>query len=543
MDSLQQGRSAFLRHAWADSCLCLEAADHRTPLQMDDLERLAVATYLVGRELDSTRVWTRSFHAAREQGEHLRAVRSAFWVAFVLLNRGDLPASNGWVGRGRRVLEESGDPDVVERGYLGYLAGLQAIFGGDAGAAREAFEGAASVGEHFRDRDLATLSGLGLGRALIRLRRLADGLACLDEAMVAVSGGEVSPIVVGDAYCTAIDACREIFDLSRARTWTQELTLWCDRHADLVAFRGQCLLHRSELLQSRGAWQEALEQARQACRRLSRPTGQLATGAAHYQQGELHRLRGEFDDAEAAYAEARRHGREPQPGLAMLRLAQGDADAAAAAIRRGLAETGSPWSRSRLLPAAVEVLIAVDATDEARAASSELDEIADEFNSRMLDAVAAQLRGTVDLAAGEPGPALPSLRRALELWQQLEVPHEVGRVRVLIGQACRQLGDDEAATSEWETARTAFADLEAAPDLAGLDRLMRGEPAPDAHGLSPRELEVLRSVASGRTNRQIAAELVISERTVDRHVSNILTKLGVTSRTAAAAFAYEAKLV
>lgn len=537
-DRLEQGRASYEADAWADACVHLEAADVASGLDLVDLERLAAATYLVGKEIDSTRVWTRAFHAAMDDEEPARAARNAFWIAFVLLNRGDLPGGSGWIARGQRAVRDR--TDVVEHGYLRYLEGLPAIFGGDAATARQAFEEAADAAERVGDIDLAVLAGIGLGRSLVRLGHLADGVACLDEAMVAMTDG-VSPIIIGDGYCSAIDASRELVDLPRARYWTQGLSDWCERHDDLIAFRGQCLIHRAEVLQMRGSWQDALTDAESACRRLARPAGQLAIGAANYQQGELHRLRGEFDQAATQFEEARRRGRDPQPGLALLRLTQGRLDDAAASIRRKLTETNNRWSRSRLLPAAVEILVAAGDLDTADKASAELASTAEQLDSRMLEAQAFQARGAVELARDQPELALPSLRRALELWQDLEVPHDAARVRMLVGDACRRLSDLDAAHLEWQASRATFRELGAACDLAALDRVVERGPAAD--GLTRRELEVLRGVAAGRTNRQIAADLVISHRTVDRHVSNILTKLGVASRTAAAGHAHKHDLL
>jgi DNA-binding CsgD family transcriptional regulator len=542
--SLERARSAFGAEAWSDACDLLVRADREAPLGLEDLERLAVASYLVGKEMPSTEAWGRAYRAAREQGDAPRAVRSAFWAAFVLLNRGEVPGASGWVARGQRLLDlDEGSTPVVEQGYLRYLVALRSVLEGAAEAAQSGFEEAAVIGERYGDADLETLARLGQGRVLIKLGELVPGVACLDEAMVAVTREEVSQIVIGDSYCSAIEACHELFDLTRAQQWTEGLGRWCDRHPSLVAFRGQCLIHRSEVLQLRGDWPDALAEAHQARHRLSRPAGQLAIGAACYQQGEVHRLQGAFDAAEAAYQEARKHGREPQPGLAQLRLAQGSLDAAVAAIRRTLAETRTRQDRSRLLPAAVEVLLAAGDIDVARAACSELEELAEEHDSRMLEALAAQTRGAVDFADSDPASALASLRRAFELWQQLEAPYEAARVRVLLGQACSRLGDEEAAASEWATAREVLADLGASPDLARLDRLAGDHAAPNPSGLTGRELEVLRGIATGQSNRAIAAELVISHRTVERHVSNIFTKLGVSSRSEATAYAFRHGLV
>jgi ATP/maltotriose-dependent transcriptional regulator MalT len=311
----------------------------------------------------------------------------------------------------------------------------------------------------------------------------------------------------------------------------------------MVAFTGRCLAHRAEILQLRGDWHGALEEARRARERCEQAMNRLAAGQAVYQQAEVLRRRGELDAAEAAYKDANALGREPQPGLALLRLAQGDADAAGAAIRRALAETVQPLDRSRLLPAHAEIAVAAGELEEARAACRELGEIAATYPSAMLGAIAAHVQGSVELAAGDAQSALRDLRRAWRAWQELDAPYEASRARVLVAIACRDLGDEDTAKLELDAARTCFESVGAAPDVARLDGLVRASSQHGAHGLSHRELEVLRLVAAGKTNRDIAAALVLSEHTVARHVQNILTKLRVSSRTAATAFAFEHDLL
>jgi DNA-binding CsgD family transcriptional regulator len=386
------------------------------------------------------------------------------------------------------------------------------------------------------------LGRLGWGHALILLGDKAEGVAMLDEVMVAVTAGELSPLLAGLAYCAVIEICHDMFDLRRAREWTAALTGWCAAQPDLEPYRGNCLVHRAEIMQLRGAWGDALEEARRAGRRFEE-TMNPAAGLAFYRQGELLRLQGEFGAAEEAYREASRCGWEPQPGLAQLRLAQGRADVAAAAIGRAAGEVSEPLKRAGLLTAYVEIMLAVGEHEKARVACHELGEIAGRFESGMLAAMVEQARGAVALAAGDAQTALGSLRRASQQWRDLEAPYEAARVRVLVGQACRALGDEDTAAMELEAALSVFAQLGATPDIARVGKLGLTGESEDTHGLTPRELQVLRLVAAGATNKAIAAELVLSERTVDRHVSNLLTKLRVPTRAAATAFAYEHKLV
>ena len=541
-DALELGRDAVGRRAWADAFAHLSAADREVGLEPEDLERLAVVAYLVGRDDDSARLWERAHHRLLDRGEIERAVRCAFWLAFCILGTGDAARGGGWISRARRLLDD-GPRDCVEQGYLLFPVGLSAIVEGDNAAACATFARAAEIGGRFGDPDLAVLALHGQGRALIRLGRTAERMALLDEAMVAITGAEVSPMIVGDVYCSVIEACQECFDLRRARSWTAALGDWCASQPDLVPYRGQCLLHRAEVMQMEGAWDDAMDEARQAGRRLAARPGSPSVGAAFYLQAELHRLRGEFAMAERAYREASRAGREPQPGLARMRLTQGRADAAQAAIRRVVDEAQGHLSRSRLLPAYVEIMLATGDVPAARAGADELARLADGLDAPLPRAVAMFAQGAVLLAEGEPRAALGALRRAWTAWRDLGAPYEAARARVLLAMACAQLGDDDSAELELDAARRAFERIGAAPDAARVAARSAGASAAATGGLTPRELEVLRLVSAGMTNRAIAGELVLSEKTVARHLSNIFAKLGVPSRAAATAYAYEHDLI
>jgi ATP/maltotriose-dependent transcriptional regulator MalT len=539
--ALEAGRASYARREWAAAHESLSAADAAQPLATADLELLATAAYMLGRDDEWAAALERAHHAYLDAGEPLRAVRCALWVGTHAASRGEFGAAAGWLGRAERLLEREGR-DCVERGYLLLPTVFRHEAAGDYGAAASTAAEAAEIAQRFDEPDLLALALLSRGQMLIRGGRIKEGLPLLDEGMVAVTGSELSPMVTGLVYCGVILACQGIFEVGRAREWTAALTRWCRGQPGLVAFTGRCLVHRAEVMQVGGAWQEALEEARRAGIRLTETTNQRAAALAFYRQGELQRLIGQFDAAEEAYREASRFGWEPQPGLALLRLAQGRQDAAVATIRRVTVETTDPLKRAVLLPAKVEIMIAAGELEEARGACRELEEIAGSFESAMLGAMVAYARGAVALAAGDARAALVSLRRAWEGWHELEAPYEVARSRMLVGLACRALGDTDTADLELAAAREAFETLGAGPDLVRLDSVAAGA-ASTTHGLTVRELEVLRLLAAGNTNREIASTLVISEHTVARHVQNILGKLRLPSRTAAAAFAFEHDLV
>lgn len=546
---LMHGRGCYDRGEWNDAFAALSIADERSPLGAADLQRLAWSAGLTARDEEMFATTERAYHAWLEEGEQLAAARAAFWLGFRLMVRGASSRANGWLSRAQRLVELEAK-DCVEEGYLLLPAAQRLLSAGEFTKAHDCALEAARIGERFGEADLICFARNLQGRVMFSEGRMERGLALMDEVMVAAAAGELSPVVTGIVYCTAIASCQRLFALDRVREWTAALASWCDAHPQLGLFTGHCLVHRAEVLELSGSWPEALAEARRAVERCVRNVEREAAGRAHYQQAEIHRLRGEFTVAAAAYREASRAGFEPQPGLALLRLAEGDRDAAASASRRTLGASRDRLARTRFLPAHVEIMLTVGDLEEARAAGLELEQTAATIGNEVLEAIAAQARGSIHLAEGNPLGVLDPARRAFRIWQRFGAPYLAARMRVLAARACIALCDAEGARLELQGASEVFEGLGAVPDIAvvkalsdGLDNRTGQSPASSHHSLTERELQVLRLVATGRTNKAIARELSLSEKTIDRHVSNIFAKVNVASRAAATAFAYERGLI
>jgi DNA-binding CsgD family transcriptional regulator len=537
---LELGRKAYRQQAWQRAYALLTEIDAIDPLAAADLEIAAESADMLGRGDDAVRLLRRAYQLHADAGAIGPAMRCGYWLCRALAWGGEFAQAGAWLAKARRLAES--DPTCPDCGYLLLLDAERQHRAGTHTEMLATARRLSDVVASSSDRDLAASARMTLGLALIGNGDVRDGLAHLDEVMVAVTGGELSSRATGMLYCVVIATLHELHEVRRAREWTAALTDWCEAQPDFTGgYRGLCRVHRVAILQMSGGWPSADREARLACQQLTGGHGEMIAGGAFYELAELHRLRGDVADAEQAYRDALRYGWDAQPGMALLRLAQGRRDAAAAAIRRALAETTSVSQRARLLPAAVEIQLAVADVAGAARAAAELTAIADRYDTTALHAASAHATGAVRLAEGTAEAALTSLRRAYRLWRDLDVPYETARQRVLIALACRMLDDDDTAEMELDAAREAFDALGAVPDVTRVDAL-RGRTT-DTSGLSPRELQVLRLLAAGRSNHAIAAELFLSDKTVARHVSNIFGKLDVGSRTAAAAYAFEHGLV
>jgi DNA-binding CsgD family transcriptional regulator len=537
---LESGITAFDNQRWHEAFEQLSAASAESRLEPDDLVLLACAAYLSGREADATRAWTDAHHVFTERSQSRSGARCAFWLSLTALLSGDGSRSAGWLARAQRELKPH--PDCAEQGLTRIVTGLLQM-GRQPEESATHFAEAVALAERHGDADLLAFGLLGRGQALIKTEKVAAGVVLLDEAMATVMSG-VSPIVAGIVYCAVILACQDIFDIKRAREWTAALDAWCHGQPDMVAFRGKCLIHRSEILQMNGDWQHACAEAQRACD-WYREREQPSSGRAYYQRAELHRLRGELAAANEMYQEAARGGFEPQPGLSLLRLAEGEVDTAAAAIRRVMSEAGGRQdphagrALGRVLGPYVEIMLACNDLRSARQGAEDLAKLAADADVPFLVAASADATGCVLLAEGDANAALLSLRRAWQAWQDIEASYESARVQALIGKACLELGDADTAHDHLAAARAVFERLGASPALALIDEHHASSTAGEAAELTARERDVLAQLASGKTNRQIGETLHISEHTVARHVSNLFNKLAVSSRTAAATYAHK----
>ena len=531
MDKLAAARAAFAARDWTGAHDAFVAARPEAPLDADDLNAFAEASWWLGLMDESQAAREAAYGAYLESSDNRRAAMRAVDIAYAYFLQGNGPVGSGWVNRAHRLVDE--EPDCPEQGFLLYLAVETSLDGGEETVVKA--RQVQGFGRRHGDHNLIAAGMVAEGRVLIRLGRAREGVALLDEGMLEASSEDLLPNWAGNIYCHLMAACYELGDIRRATAWTQSTSEWCDRMAPAVLFKGICRVHRAQVMQIRGAWSQAQDEAERVCEEVAHiHVGVVAE--AHYQIGEIRRLRGDLDGAEDAYVRGHELGRDPQPGLALLRLVQGHPDPAAALIRSALAGVTDRLARARLLAAQVEIAIAANDTATASAAADELDAVADAYRSSGLQAAAKRCRGSVLLATGRTEEALSTLREACSGWTELEAPYDCAKVRVLLARVYRQLGDIESSERELDAARAAFEELGAELDARLADDERRGA-LPS--GLTEREVAVLALVAGGSTNRQIAGALLLSQKTVERHLSNIFTKLDVTTRTAAARFAFE----
>jgi ATP/maltotriose-dependent transcriptional regulator MalT len=502
-------------------------------LSGQELDALADALFWLDRPAASTATWHRAYGAHVAAGDAERAAMAAWRAFYDHLLVGERAVAAGWL---RRVRQQVPDPGARTAGYLAVADADVAAADGRTDHALAVAERAVAVGRRTADPDLTALALNTHGRLLIGAGLVSEGMALLDEAMASVVAGEVTALFTGWVFCSVLDACHGIADLDRATEWTDAALRWCETLRDGALYPGLCRVHRVELACLRGDWADAEVQAAQACDELLAHDPRYA-GEALYLAGELRRLRGDLAGAEAAYERAHALGRSPQPGLALVRLCQGEVETARAALRSALRPGPvAPLPRARLLAALVDAELTGGDPAAAEDAARAIEALADASGSAYLRVLATEGRGAVSLQRGEHAEAMVRLRAAYDRHHLDGRPFDAARVQVRLGVAARGAGDLEGARLELTAARATFERLGARIDARLVADLL-GAARPRTGGLTAREVEVLRLVAVGCTNRQIGRELSISEHTVARHLSNIRTKLGVPSRAAAAAFA------
>lgn len=536
--SLEAAREAIDKGEWGAAWELFDALDE-AELAASDLEAKADAAWWLARIDDSIAVRQRAFSQYVAAGDHRRAAYMAWFLYWDLLIKGERTVASGWLQRASRHLEDQ--PECVEQGLVLLAEAGIAKDGGDLMRAEELAGSVADLASRCASKELGAYALDALGRIRIAAGDVSEGLRLLDEAMSSVVAGELEPLATGFIYCNAIGTCLQIADLRRAGEWSAAARAWCDCFSDVTPFHGLCRIYHAQVSVLSGAWESAEDEARRAIDE-SEGLEPFITGEAWYSIGEIMRRRGDLRASEAAFTEAHEFGREPQPGLALVRAAQGDLPAALAALRSALGGDPGPLAGARLLAALVDVALSFGDAEAAAAAATELQELAAPPAPDAVAAMAAQARAAVELERGDATAALALARRARSRWQDLKLPYEVARARVLAARAARAAGDEMTAELEAEAARATFERLGARRDAEESSALLGG-PASVPGGLSPREVEVLRLVAAGKTNREIAADLVISEHTVSRHLQNIFSKLGVSTRAGATAFAFERDLV
>lgn len=551
---LESARKAAEACRWRDAYEVLTRVDQDAALEPGDLELLSTAAFLTGHEDESRQASMRAYQIWVNSGEKRRAAVHAVRIGLDKLDTaeiaeasGCLPASlsgcSAWVAQASALLD--GEEECVEHGYLLVPVAFEHLAAGDDLEALEesvrVAQQAVEIGRRFGDPELIALAGMILGRTLIRSRREPDGMSVLEESVSIAAAGEVSAPIAGTVLTSAVKAAEVQWDLPRFDRFVRVLADWCELQQGMVQFRARSMTHEATLNRVRGTWATALELAEEATDPVVSDYDQVALADAMYEQGEVLRLRGELGAAEDAYRRVSQAGSDPQPGLALLRLLEGDTDAAAAAVARSLAETSAPLEKVELLAAQVEILVAAGDLEGVESAVWDLEEIAATRDIPFLDATTRQAKGSFLLAKGEGLSALKLLREASRVWRHLEVPYEEARARALMARSCQMLGDEDTMVLEGKVAVRTFTELGAGRDLIDAQRIIeRG--SEETHGLTSRELEVLRLVARGLTNRDIAEQLVVAVRTVDSHVGNVFTKLGVTNRAAATAYAHRHEL-
>jgi class 3 adenylate cyclase len=470
---VEDARRAVGRHSWREAYETYSGAD-QSDLTPEDLEQFADAAWWTGRITEAIGLRERSYAGFSAAHDKLGAARLALALSWDHMNRGSFAVSRGWFANAERLLE--GEPESAEHGLLALSRGISALLAeGNIGDALPELERAHDIAARAGDRDTQVLALVGKGRAFVQSGEVEQGLAILDEASTSAVSGELRPLATGLVYCVTISACQNVGDYRRAAEWTEAASRWCEQ-ADMNGFPGACRIHRAEIMRLRGDWPQAEKTALAACEEIQE-FDRLITAGGYYEIGEIRRRRGDFAAAEEAFHTANELGRTPQPGLALLQLAQGKVESAVAGITRRLAEVDEPLERVRALPAFAEIAIAAADLETARTAAAELQEIVDAYKigdrrAPAFDATVNLVLGQIELAEKDWAAASLHLRRARDEWQEIGAPYETAQARMLLGIAFRHQGDEHGATLELQAAQTTFERLGAKLDEARAEELL-----------------------------------------------------------------------
>lgn len=472
-DELTAGRSALAERRWSDAIGLLATAATSHPLGGHDLDGLGEASWWLGRLRDAIAYRERAFAAHDAAGDRIDAAQTALSLVAYLSQGSESSVAAGWMRRAERLLD--GQPECVVHGWLLRPRLGQAIHRGDLEAALDLADQLLDVGQRLGDRDLEALGLHDRGRVLIALGRVDEGMDALDEAVVMAISGDVSPYPTAVVYCNAIVAVEDLTDFRRAGEFAEAAKRWCDRQA-ISGFPGMCRVRRVEITRLRGAWAEAESEARVACDELIEFQPSYA-GEGFYQIGEIRRRMGDLTGAEDAFGQAHRLGREPMPGLAIVRHAQGRSEAAASLLSRALADPSlTPLARARLLPAEVEVALAIRDLGRAEAAATALESTAATYRTDLMRAEANVARGLVARATDEDEAAIGSFRAAIRDWKAMDAPYEAALAQTALGEAYMAAGDMDSAALEFGSASSTFESLGATVDLLRVRELSVTEP-------------------------------------------------------------------
>lgn len=526
---LSTAREAYARGEWGSAHRDLARARTLGHLSTEDLDLLGSTQWWVGEVSESLAVSEEVYHRYQDGGDLPQAAMKALNLGLLWFVRGELVIASGWASRARRLLAAL--PECLEDGYLLYLDASIALDLNDVEPTRRAALRLAELGRRLQTSELTSFSLVLSGLAETWQGDPSLGFAQLDEAMLPVLAGQLPPEWAGDIYCTVMHICHTLADLPRMRAWTDATEQWCRQFQGEVVYSGICRVHRLQLLCVEGHWEQAEEAIERSGSELIDRNNWVA-GAAYHQLGEIRRLRGDAAGAQDAYDQARRLGTDPQPGESLLRHAAGHTEQAWAGLCAALAERDRP-AGAGLLRAGVALALDLGRQDEAERLCAELEATAATFRTTGFRAWAAHARGMVLVAQGRFAEALPVLHSAAAGYGALHARYEGALIRELLCGAHLGLGEAEAAAAAKAQALAVFRSLGAGPDAGRLD----GGPLPG--GLTAREADVLSLITSGASTKEAAQALFISQKTVSRHLANLFAKIGVSSRTAAAAWAHE----